>query len=55
MNTNAAIFQCKRKKALEKETDSHFVGAFKISSMIAACYSFQTLRWLSQGDTHSLF
>ena len=27
MNTNVAIFQCKRKKALEKETDSHFVGA----------------------------
>ena len=27
MNTNAAIFQCERKQALEKETDSHFVGA----------------------------
>ena len=27
MNTNTAIFQCKRKQALEKETDSHYVGA----------------------------
>ena len=27
MNTNTAIFQCKRKQALEKETGSHFVGA----------------------------
>ena len=27
MNTNTATFQCKRKQALEKETDSHFVGA----------------------------
>ena len=28
MNTNTTIFQCKRKQVLEKETDSHFVGAF---------------------------
>ena len=54
MKTNAAIFQCKRKQALEKETNSHFVGAY-YPAMIAACYSFQTLRWLAQGDTRSYF
>ena len=27
MNTNTATFQCKSEQALEKETDSHFVGA----------------------------
>ena len=53
MNTNTAIFQCKRKQALEKETGSHFVRA-QYPAMIAACYSFHTLRWLAQGDTYSL-
>jgi len=52
MNTNAAIFHCKRKKALEKETDSHFVGAdsslLRLSYPTMACARRHALFILSK-------